>query len=1187
MLNILPQIARDLIIFLDKGLSEITPNYWDSHVLSSLSIHQKRLVEHKNISLLKQLDLAALLTVFDKNYSELCFRLKLPYEGGLWVKEMHLIRNKYAHLSPGGEGSDEDKYREYDTAFRFAQMIKADDLLLDYIKQKQDKSPTSQVIEVTVESNDASFTANTVPISASIELGQIVLLKTDRSVSGVVTKIIPSSPENRYEVFINNQKQTLYESQIEVKPEEDEIKKIRLAEFHANLSALLINNPGMSTLYSLHSARINFVPFQFRPVLKFIHSDRPRLLIADEVGVGKTIEAGLIIRELQARSNINSVLIICPKPLVTEHKWQTEMKRFDEVFTELDGKTLRHCINEYDLEGKWPNQHDRTILPFSLFDEEMIFGGTNGRREVTKPLVSLDPPPKFDLVIVDEAHHLRNASTFLHQGVRYFCENAEAVLFLTATPIQLGQDDLYVLLNLLRPDLIIDRDSFISMAEPNPYLNKAIEVARSVKDGWNEEALKNLHLAQRTSWGKRIFVDHPEFNEQVELLQKTGLTEEDRISFIRDVEELHTFSGIINRTRRRDIGEFTMRKPETVTIDFTEEQRFVHDLVLETQAQILRKFHEDKSINFMMSTIRRQVASCLHGLVPYLRDILSRRINILELDEDGEESTEFQPISEHLSELKEQIEKIIVRAERLPSDDPKLESLVKIVREKQQLSNNKILLFSSFRHTLNYLLLKLSEENIRVALITGDTSEYDRRDLRKKFSESRELPDSIDVLLSSEVGCEGLDYQFCDCLVNYDLPWNPMRIEQRIGRIDRYGQKSESVAIYNFITPGTVEGDIYDRCLLRIGVFQKAIGGSEEILGQISKEIKSIAEDLTLSPSQRQERLQQIADNQIRLIQEQTELEEKQVELFGINLPPKLIMKKIEDANSFWLAPRNLQNMIEVYLSGKSDTEQFFLSDKAVKTLRLNQKTRNLLLEDVNAQVSESKALLRRNQSVQDWIRWLKSDSPMLTVTFEDYVANDDRATTFITPVHPLARQAAINLSSEKVFHANFNVNSDILQSGNYPFAIYEWKKTGIKSDVILKPVCQSEEVSEKLLELLEMGVDSTIQDELSQKDRDDLDKLQYDLWNKEKERHGIFNSRLANFRKQSLLTSSKARINQLEEQITKASEEKIKRMRLSQLKSVKADYERRLAEIEKAEESSDIITKPIAFGIMTINNGE
>jgi superfamily II DNA/RNA helicase len=121
--------------------------------------------------------------------------------------------------------------------------------------------------------------------------------------------------------------------------------------------------------------------------------------------------------------------------------------------------------------------------------------------------------------------------------------------------------------------------------------------------------------------------------------------------------------------------------------------------------------------------------------------------------------------------------------------------------------------------------------------------------------------------------------------VNYDLPWNPMRVEQRIGRIDRNGQKSESVAIINLITPGTVDADIFERCLLRIGVFNSALGGSEEILGEITREIRDIAENYTLNEDERRAKLQQLSDNNIRLIQEQEELEQRQMELFGILLP--------------------------------------------------------------------------------------------------------------------------------------------------------------------------------------------------------------------------------------------------------------------------------------------------------------
>src|SRR5207245_7848573 len=125
--------------------------------------------------------------------------------------------------------------------------------------------------------------------------------------------------------------------------------------------------------------------------------------IAAEVGVRKASEAGLVIKQLRARTDISSVLVICPKALVAERKWFTEMKRFDEHFIALDGPLLRHCVQETDLEGQWPEQYAKAILPFSLFDSDLVFGRNGHARKKDQGLLALDPPPKFDLVIVDEA----------------------------------------------------------------------------------------------------------------------------------------------------------------------------------------------------------------------------------------------------------------------------------------------------------------------------------------------------------------------------------------------------------------------------------------------------------------------------------------------------------------------------------------------------------------------------------------------------------------------------------------------------------------------------------------------------------------------------------------------------------------------------------------------------------------
>ena len=201
-------------------------------------------------------------------------------------------------------------------------------------------------------------------------VGDVVALRADPAVVGAVTQAHLGSPEDRYIVFAGGKRATYYASQLQAVADDAETDDILpLSEFLARLTALQLSQPSLANLYSLHAARVNFVPYQFRPVLRFIRSDRPRLLIADEVGVGKTIEAGLILRELQARQDVRSVLIICPRPLVKERKWQTEMRRFDEEFVHLDGQTLRHCIAETDLNGEWPEPYRKCILPFSLMDE--------------------------------------------------------------------------------------------------------------------------------------------------------------------------------------------------------------------------------------------------------------------------------------------------------------------------------------------------------------------------------------------------------------------------------------------------------------------------------------------------------------------------------------------------------------------------------------------------------------------------------------------------------------------------------------------------------------------------------------------------------------------------------------------------------------------------------------------------
>lgn len=403
-------------------------------------------------------------------------------------------------------------------------------------------------------------------------VGDLVALRADRKRVGPVLEVLaPIGLISRYRVFHGNADLAVYaEDQLVAvsheSPEELVVRALaegqwlNTAEFRARLTAARLSNPQTDALYALHAARIKFIPFQFKPLLRFLAADEPRILIADEVGVGKTIEAGLILKELNARRNLRRVLVICPKALT--NKWRAELRRFDENFTVLTADTLAHCLKETDLEGEWPEQFGRAIVNLELFRQQEYLEGT----KVRLGLSNLSPPPQFDLLVLDEAHHVRNTTTSSHRLLRILCDNADGVVFLSATPVHVGSENLFSLLSLLRPDQFLDQSTFADMVEPNAHILEAMRYVRAgdQQPDWRTLAAGALRKALGTNWGERILAPDPRFSHCVGKLEcsEEFLAEDERIRCLRDLEETHTLSHLINRTRRRDIGEFTVRGRE-------------------------------------------------------------------------------------------------------------------------------------------------------------------------------------------------------------------------------------------------------------------------------------------------------------------------------------------------------------------------------------------------------------------------------------------------------------------------------------------------------------------------------------------------------------------------------------------------------------------------------------------------
>ena len=358
------------------------------------------------------------------------------------------------------------------------------------------------------------------------------------------------------------------------------------------------------------------------------------------------------------------------------------------------------------------------------------------------------------------------------------------------------------------------------------------------------------------------------------------------------------------------------------------------------------------------------------------------------------------------------------------------------------------------------------------------------------------------------------------------------------------------------------------------------MGGSEEILGTITRKIQDIAENYRLSEKDRQEKLQQLADNQIRLIREQEELEQRQVELFGIRLPEDRMRKEIEDASSFWLSPASILKFVSLYLlksCGKG--QEFILGEKPLKTLRLSQDARNTLLSDLQKLPRQNTILYR------DWEKWLKGSNPYLVITYEPDCAVQHPEAAFIIPIHPLVRQAARSFQKNEPVFARLTAESAEVPAGRYEFAIYQWRFLGIREDLVLRLVSSSEALTKNLGPILEKAVDQTSgrNETDGLPSQSELDAMHYKLWHDARVKHRQRTRELAEFRRESLSTSHRARIALLEEQLSQATNEKIQRMRQSQIAAAEADYARRIQELEIAMEKADVVAELVGFGILRI----
>ena len=728
------------------------------------------------------------------------------------------------------------------------------------------------------------------------------------------------------------------------------------AEFGIATTVHKVRNTANNTISSLQASRTLFKPYQYKPLVKFLDSDVRRILVADEVGLGKTIEAGHILLELRGRRRLRNALVVCPKSLQTN--WQAELRdRFNFEF-KVYGSAADFAADVHQD----ARRVDRSVFGIVTYEK-----CRNDR--VLDALAETDY--LFDVLICDEAHRLRNRGTLRYGAFSRLIRHAEAAVFLTATPIMNGEEDLFNILQLL------DRDRYPSLevfqnavAQNRPF----IRALRSLNRGEPLPAVAaELHGAEvestisigdeyrfeRTDAVGELFADDPLYRQARGLMVGGDDSPAIRARVQADLSELNSLNHIYTRTRKREVSTdetVAQRDPHRLRVPLSQLERELYDQVSDTHGGL--------------------------GVIQHKRMVTS------------------SIVAYHTSRSD-------LEAGRYRGDipDAKFEAFRGVLDEVVTQRGKKAIVFSTFRDTLRYLEIRLAELGVGTETIHGGVE--DRTARVERFASD---PD-VDVLLASEVGREGLNMQFCDVVINYDLPWNPMRVEQRIGRVDRIGQTSPVINVYSFTLNGTIEERIYDRLLDKIGVFRESLGDLEAILSDddsIVQQIDALEQGLyreDLTEAEQDRRIREVA----------LALEQQQLDLARIE--ERLTDAIVNDAH--------FRNEIDRIVSDRRYLTAGEVRDFVVSLFRSALPTLSLVegeggLFEIRSTGTDTAALF-------DFVDTYKDDpvdNPELgmlygkfkqrfggrrsiPVAFEQRVAYDAKGVAFVNSYHPIVNAAA------------------------------------------------------------------------------------------------------------------------------------------------------------------------------------
>ena len=550
--------------------------------------------------------------------------------------------------------------------------------------------------------------------------------------------------------------------------------------------------------FSLSIARVDPLPHQLEAVYDyFLRLPRIRFLLADDPGAGKTIMAGLLIKELKVRGLIKRILIVAPANLTFQ--WQRELRdKFREKFEVVRGDTLRA---NYGM-NPW-QERDQVVTSVSWVSRI-----EDARESLLRS--------NWDLIIVDEAHKMSAYSaekkTFAYQLGEHLSEMTDHFLLMTATPHKGDPNNFRLFLELLDRDVYGDIESLEEAMREHEapfYLRRVKEALVTFPDPDNGEVHQLFTRRQVQTAPFHLNFEEMDFYDEL-----TRYVEDQSIKAAEDNSARGRALGFTMAMLQRRFASSVYAVRRSLERMRATREKILTDPDAYRQEQILKRIPED--FEDLPDDEQQDILLRLEEVVPSidpasLRDEIARLSKLI----DAARLLEARQIETKLTKLQDVI------TEQGVFSDPKM----------------KLLIFSEHKDTLDYLVGKLESWGLTVTQIHGGMKIGDRDTPGTRIYAERAFRESAQVLVATEAAGEGINLQFCWFMINYDIPWNPVRLEQRMGRIHRYGQEKDCLII-NFVASNTREGRVMDKLFERIRQIEadldpKQTGTVFNVLGEV------------------------------------------------------------------------------------------------------------------------------------------------------------------------------------------------------------------------------------------------------------------------------------------------------------------------------------------------------------------